>query len=149
MKLNKKGFSMVEIIATVAILGILSVIGIISVNGIIERGKKEHYVSAEKTLKMTAESYAQANRNYLPKNVGEMRKVTLKQLVEDNYIEQIKDYYDKECYLEESYVQIFKYSKTDYSYLPYLKCPDYSNFEENSELKPTIKIDLTKKTKTM
>ena len=62
-----------------------------------------------------------------------MRKVTLKQLVEDNYIEQIKDYYDKECYLEESYVQIFKYSKTDYSYLPYLKCPDYSNFEENSE----------------
>lgn len=92
---------MVEIIATVAILGILSVIGIISVNGIIERGKKEHYVSAEKTLKMTAESYAQANRNYLPKNVGEMRKVTLKQLVEDNYIEQIKDNYDKECYLEE------------------------------------------------
>lgn len=58
MKLNKKGFSMVEIIATVAILGILSVIGVISVNGIIERGKKEHYVSAEKTLKMTAESYA-------------------------------------------------------------------------------------------
>ncbi len=147
MKLNKKGFSMVEIIATVAILGILSVIGIISVNGIIERGKKEHYVSAEKTLKMTAESYAQANRKYLPKNVGEMRKVTLKQLVDDNYIEKIKDYYDKDCYLEESYVQIFKYSKTDYSYLPYLKCPDYSNFEENSELKPTIKIDLTKKTK--
>lgn len=58
MKLNKKGFSMVEIIATVAILGILSVIGVISVNGIIERGKKEHYVSAEKALKMTAESYA-------------------------------------------------------------------------------------------
>ena len=52
MKLNKKGFSMVEIIATVAILGILSVIGVISVNGIIERGKKEHYVSAEKTLKI-------------------------------------------------------------------------------------------------
>jgi len=147
MKLNKKGFSMVEIIATVAILGILSVIGIVSVNSIIERGKEEHYVSAEKALKMTAESYAQANRNYLPKNVGEMRKVTLKQLVEDNYIEQIKDYYDKECYLEESYVQIFKYSKTDYSYLPYLKCPDYSNFEENETKKPTISINFTEATK--
>ena len=147
MKLNKKGFSMVEIIATVAILGIFSVIGIVSVNSIIERGKEEHYVSAEKALKMTAESYAQANRNYLPKNVGEMRKVTLKQLVEDNYIEQIKDYYDKECYLEESYVQIFKYSKTDYSYLPYLKCPDYSNFEENETKKPTISINFTEATK--
>ena len=147
MKLNKKGFSMIEIIATVAILVILSVIGIVSVNSIIERGKEEHYVSAEKALKMTAESYAQANRNYLPKNVGEMRKVTLKQLVEDNYIEQIKDYYDKECYLEESYVQIFKYSKTDYSYLPYLKCPDYSNFEENETKKPTISINFTEATK--
>ena len=60
---------------------------------------------------------------------------------------EVKDYYDKSCYPDDSYVQIFKYSKTDYSYLPYLKCPDYSNFEENSELKPTIKIDLTKKTK--
>lgn len=74
MKLNKKGFSMVEIIATVAILGILSVIGIVSVNSIIERGKQEHYESAEKTIKMSAESYAQANRKYLPKNVGEKKK---------------------------------------------------------------------------
>ena len=38
---------------------------------------------------MSAESYAQANRNYLPKNVGEMRKVTLRTLVEDNYIEEV------------------------------------------------------------
>ena len=154
MKLNKKGFTMVEIIATVTILGILSVIGIVSVNSIIQRGKQEHYNSAEKSLRMSAESYAQANRSYLPKNVGEMTKVTLKTLVEDNYIEEIQDYYDQKCDLEKSYVQIFKYSKTDYSYLTYLNCPDYSNEEELNDLKPNISISMTedsdnvKKTKT-
>ena len=143
MKLNKKGFTMVEIIATVTILGILSVIGIVSVNSIIQRGKQEHYNSAEKSLRMSAESYAQANRSYLPKNVGEMTKVTLKTLVEDNYIEEIQDYYDQKCDLEKSYVQIFKYSKTDYSYLTYLNCPDYSNEEELNDLKPNVSISMT------
>ena len=144
--LNKKGFSLIEIIAVVAILGILSVIGIVSVNNIIQKGKDEHYKTAEKNLKLSAESYAQANRNYLPKDVGEMTKVTLRTLVENNYIEEINDYYDNSCDLDKSYVQIFKYSKTDYSYLTYLDCPDYSNVEDNKDLKPTISITMTNPT---
>ena len=94
-KLNKKGFTLVEIIGVVAILGIVSVVGLVSVNSIIQKGKQEHYVAAEKNLKITAESYAQANREYLPKNVGEMTKVKLRTLVDNNYMEPIKDYHDK------------------------------------------------------
>ena len=137
---------MVEIIATVAILGVISTIAIFSVTNIIERGKQEHYESAEKTIKMSAESYAQANRKYLPKNVGEKKKIYLNQLIEDNYVEKVYDYYDKECYADQSYVQIFKYSKTDYSYMTYLKCPDYSNEEDINEGIPEIKIDMTEPT---
>ena len=142
-KLNKKGFTLVEIIGVVAILGIVSVVGLVSVNSIIQKGKKEHYVAAEKNLKITAESYAQANRDYLPKNVGEMKKVTLRTLVENNYMEPIKDYHDKNCDLDNSYVQIFKYSKNGYSYLAYLDCPDFKNKEENNALVPSISIDMT------
>mgnify|MGYP003299463335 CR=1 FL=1 len=145
-KLNKKGFTLVEIIGVVAILGIVSVVGLVSVNSIIQKGKTEHYVAAEKNLKITAESYAQANRDYLPKNVGEMKKVTLRTLVDDNYMEPIKDYHDKNCDLDNSYVQIFKYSKNGYSYLAYLDCPDYRNIEENQSLKPTISITMTENT---
>ena len=137
---------MVEIIATVAILGVISTIAIFSVTNIIERGKQEHYESVEKTIKMSAESYAQANRKYLPKNVGEKKKIYLNQLIEDNYVEKVYDYYDKECYADQSYVQIFKYSKTDYSYMTYLKCPDYSNEEDINEGVPQIKIDMTEPT---
>ena len=38
-KLNKKGFTLVEIIGVVAILGIVSVVGLVSVNSIIQKGK--------------------------------------------------------------------------------------------------------------
>ena len=143
MKNNKKGFTLVEIIGVVAILGIVAVIGLVSVNSIIKKGKNEHYKTAEKNLKVTAESYAQSNRDYLPKNVGEMKKVTLRTLVDDNYMEPIKDYHDKNCDLDKSYVQIYKYSKTNYSYLAYLDCPDYKNSEENNSLKPVISIEMT------
>ena len=141
--INKKGFTMIEIIAAVTILGILSVIGIVSVNSIIQKGKAEHYKTTEKNVRLTAESYAQTNRSYLPKNIGEMRKINLRLLVEDNYIEEVKDYYDKSCDLDASYVQIFKYSKTGYSYLTYLKCADYSNEETLQEMKPEITINMT------
>ena len=97
-KIRKKGFTLIEILAAVTILGILSIIGIVSVNSIIQKGKQEHYKTVEKNLRLTAETYAQANRSYLPKNIGEMRKVTLRTLVDDNYIEEIKDYQDKNSY---------------------------------------------------
>ena len=98
---------MVEIIATVAILGVISTVAVIAVTNIIEQGKIKHYETTEKTIQMSAESYAQANRKYLPKNVGDKKQIYLKQLEEDNYIEEVHDYYDKKCYSEQSYVQIF------------------------------------------
>ena len=142
-KSNKKGFTLVEIIGVIAILGIVSVVGLVSVNSIIQKGKEEHYAAAEQNLKLSAESYAQTNRDNLPKNVGEKKKVTLRTLVENNYIEQVKDYHDKNCDLDNSYVQIFKYSKNGYSYLVYLDCPEYKNTEQNNDLKPTIRITMT------
>ncbi len=75
-----------------------------------------------------------------------MKKVTLRTLVENNYMEPIKDYHDKNCDLDKSYVQIFKYSKTGYTYLAYLDCPDYKNIEENNNLKPIVKIEMTSDT---
>ena len=143
MRKKKNGFTLVEVIATVTILGILSVIGIVSVTGIIDRGKEEHYDALEENTALAAESYVQVNRDKLPKNIGEKTKIPAKVLVEDNYIEPLKDYQDKQCDLDNSYVQIYKYSKTGYSYITYLKCPNYSNSEEIKNMKPTITIKMT------
>ena len=79
---------------------------------------------------MAGQSYVQQNRNALPKAIGQKKQIPLKTLVEKNYIEPIKDYSDNECDLENSYVQIFKYSQDDYSYIAYLDCPVYDSKEQ-------------------
>ena len=150
MRKNKKGFTLIEILAAVTILGILSIVAIVSVNKVIQKSKQNHYVTAEDNLEMAGQSYVQQNRNALPKAIGQKKKIPLKILVEKNYIEPIKDYSDNECDLENSYVQIFKYSQDDYSYIAYLDCPVYDSKEqfENGAPRTYIVLTDTGKTKT-
>ena len=143
MKSNKKGFTLIEILAAVTILGVLSIVAIVSVNKVIQKSKQNHYVTAEDNLEMAGQSYVQQNRNSLPKAIGQKKKIPLKTLVEKNYIEPIKDYSDNECDLENSYVQVFKYSRDDYSYLAFLDCPVYDSKEQIKKGKPQITIVLT------
>ena len=66
---NKKGFTLVELLAVITILGILSLGTIGYVNQMIDKSKKEKLSQQEKTVKMAAESYLQANRSELPKAI--------------------------------------------------------------------------------
>ena len=138
MKANKKGFTLIEILAAVTILGILSIVAIVSVNKVIQKSKQNHYITAEDNLEMAGQSYVQQNRNALPKAIGQKKKIPLKTLVDKNYIEPIKDYSDNDCDLDNSYVQVFKYSKEDYSYVAYLDCPVYDSKAELEKTAPVV-----------
>ena len=59
-------------------------------------------------------------------------------LIEKNYIQPIKDYSDNECNMSESYIQVFKYSQDDYSYVSYLECPNYNSQENINDMTPSI-----------
>jgi len=123
---NKKGFSMVELLAVVAILGILSTIGIVAVSNILEKAHEEYYKNQEKNLVLAAQSYMSANQNELPKVVGRKETITAKELKEANYLKKDVTRYDgkTKCNDEKTYVNVFKYGTTDYSYTAYLTCPD-------------------------
>lgn len=140
---RNKGFTLVEILAAITILGILSAVAIVSVNKVIQNAKSKHYTTAEEQLKLAGQSYIQQNRSKLPKSIGQMVKIPLRTLVTSNYIEEIKDYSKKECDLDKSYVQVFKYSQTEYSYTSYLKCPTYSSANNMSGKEPTITASFT------
>ena len=84
-KLNKKGFTMVELLAAITILAIVSLIAIRGVSGLIERAKVERDVQQQKSLIIAAESYIQANSQYKPKTIGETRIINVKTLKEANY----------------------------------------------------------------
>ena len=149
---NKKGFTLIEILAAITILGILTGIAVVSVTKIIQNGKEEHYNTAEENLTLAGQSYAQQNRDVLPKAIGQKTKVSLQTLVDSNYIQPIKDYSDNDCDLEKSYVQIYKYSQTDYSYVAYLECPNYNSRKAIDNITPeitaSINVDEKKSTAT-
>ena len=50
MKLNKKGFSLVEILVAILILGILSGLAVVSVSSMLQTAKEDYYDTIEKTI---------------------------------------------------------------------------------------------------
>ena len=135
---NKKGFTLVEILAAITILGILMGIAVTAVTGVIQNGKESHYETAEENLNLAGQTYAQQNRAALPKAIGQKTKVPLSVLMQKKYIGEIKDYSDNNCDPNKSYVQIYKYDQDKYSYTAFLDCPGYNSKETVAEQTPEI-----------
>ncbi len=120
--MNKKGFTLVELLAVVVILGILMTISIPAVSKWIDKGKATNLDSQKETLIMATKSYAQANRNNLPKAIGDHKTVTASELKQNNYLEKDIINGNKESCMAESKVEIYKISSNSYSYIGYVYC---------------------------
>ena len=145
---NNKGFTMVEVLAAIVIMGLLTAIAIVSVSTILDKAEKNHYETQQKNMIMAAQSYAQDNRNVLPKEIGSSKIIMLRELQNRKYIGDVLDRSKISCNngtLDEegSYVEIFRYSKDGYSYRPYLKCRQYETAkEEYGGEGPTITLNV-------
>ena len=84
--MKNKGFTMIELLATITILGILSVIAVTSVNFLIDKGKKNFITSQRNNLISAAKSYYQANRSKLPKDIGTSKSVSYGELKNNNFV---------------------------------------------------------------
>ena len=143
MRLNKKGFTLVEILAAIVILGILMGLAIVAVSSILSNSKEGFYDNLEDQLILAAKSYYGDHRTLLPQNIGQERQVTVETLIKNNYLKRgsVVDYGKAECNTTASYVSVIKSSKKDYIYSVYLKCPAYS-IDEEKKIKD-IKISVS------
>ncbi len=140
---NNKGFTMVELLATVAILGILTSIAITAVSSLLNKAHEEYYNNQEKNLVLAAQAFYNSNKTRLPKVIGKKDKVTETELREANYLkEDLKNYDGKNCdKTPESYVTVFKYNQSEYSYTAYLNCGNRSSSETLKNGKPHFVVD--------
>ncbi len=119
---NKKGFTLVELLAVIVILGIIMTVSIPAVSKWINRSKNESLESQKQTLLMAGEAYAQGNSKVLPKVIGETKIIKAEELKKANYLkEDIKDADKRDC-MKNSFVRIYKYDKKGYTYTAYLYC---------------------------
>lgn len=80
MKLNNKGFTLVELLAAMVILAAIMVIAVPNIMGILNNSKADAYVEDAKKLLSLAEYKIRANPDLRPASVGSCTKLTLKYL---------------------------------------------------------------------
>ena len=106
---NKKGFTLVELLSTIAILAI--VLGIVSAAyiGINKHLKASYYKTLEESILVSGGEYYSYTSDR-PVMFGDEKRVSLKDLVENKSSTEIVDRSGKQCNLDGSYVGAYKHS---------------------------------------
>lgn len=131
--MDNKGYTLVELLATIAILGILSGVAIMGVSRYLNDSKELAYENIESSSYDAAVGYVINHNIMLYVGDTEGEKVSLKTLVEEGYLETPIDpnMKDSNCAVneDESYVRIVNEGSPDsdaldeYSYYVHVVCP--------------------------
>ena len=118
--MNRKGFTLVELLGVIITIAILSTVAVISVNYVVQNGKKGVYQNLENTLKGAVENYLIDNSSKVP-NIGGNKNITYEYLLENNYIDEFDDPNGGNC--SSSYVNISRSNDNGVNYdLIYKSC---------------------------
>lgn len=104
---NSKGLTLVELLAVIVILGIISVIAMLSILTVIENSRKDAHIANAQIIANAVKIYAGSEKYSMDNFVG--KQTTLKKLIDEGFINQIKDPSSSGTYNQEStFVTIVK-----------------------------------------
>ena len=127
--MNKKGFTVIELLAVILVMAILLIIAVPTILKYMKQGTKSYYTSLESEVKVAGADYVETYRSLLPQNIGHVRVIALEELVENKYIDPVKDEKGNAC---TGQVTVKKVKTDSYEYYSCLKCGTYySSKEEN------------------
>lgn len=133
---NKSAFTLIEMLATIIILGLLFTLAYVGVRTVLDRGNDSYYDSQENMLILAGREYFADYRSELPKEIGETATVPAETLIDESYIDPIKDKDGNDCDFVNSGVTVQKITEKDYQYYSILKCSNYET--EKDKEKPMI-----------
>lgn len=137
MSLNKRGFTMVELLAVITIISVLGLIAITSITNILSSTEEEYYEEQEALMLVAGKNYFSDNLDKRPHDIGEEACVTLSTLQSNNYIGVIKDYDKNVC--NTGTVCSKKVTTKNYTYYSYLKCAGSEYVVQNVD-SPTVTL---------
>ena len=143
---EKKGFTLVEVLVAIAVLGILSSIAIVGVQSVMRSGRDKYYKNLREMIISAAKEYYSDNKSELPIDIDDDTSVKLQKLIDEKYIDDIKDADGKNCDFKNSVVTVSKENAKDYSYTLVLDCPDpkmpaVENESKSKNKNPVIRFE--------
>lgn len=125
-KLNKKGFTLIEILSVITILAVIIAIAIPTVTYLIRKQRKNYYQSLDSSISLAGRDYFNSNRNERPTELLDNKGVTLKSLVDNDYITKVVDADGGETC--SGFVYVIKNENKEYDYITCTQCKcDESN----------------------
>ena len=123
--MNKKGFTLVELLAVIVILGVVAMIFVPNTVKVIKENGIKVYKIKEKELLRAAKDYAEYDKNFSkPTTESPTKYITMPQLISGNYINKIIDSTSlNEC---TAFVKVTTNSINGYNYEPCLICDNYT-----------------------
>jgi len=128
---NNTGFTLVELLATIVIIALIGGIGALAYTSIIRQSEDKNYEAYEKTMHAETMNLIMKKLNLMPKN-GETKKFTLAYMIDNNYIDPIKNPRNKDdlCNTSSSFIEVTREnvgSVDSFTYRVCLVCNDYNS----------------------
>jgi type IV pilus assembly protein PilA len=134
--MNKSGFTLIELIVFVIIIGVIGFIAVPTFTDFTSRGKLTTFIAYEDSMQDAAKNAVidcignNSDRCNLP-NKGDTLNISLKTLIDEGFIDDLKNPNGGSCDLENSYVTVVNRGNLNYKFKVCLVCEGYENNNAN------------------
>ena len=117
---QKRGFTMIELLAVLVILGIIMVIAVPSVVSYLQGARNDYYDQLEESVKTVGQEYFSDHRSLMPRENGQIFSVDIQDLITEGYTTEILDSDGNDTCTGNVYVK--RLATADFEYHACIQC---------------------------
>ena len=117
---QKRGFTMIELLAVLVILGIIMVIAVPSVVSYLQGARSDYYDQLEESVKTVGQEYFSDHRSLMPRENGQIFSVNIQDLITEGYTTEILDSDGNDTCTGNVYVK--RLATADFEYHACIQC---------------------------
>lgn len=130
--MNKKGFTLIEVIGAVIVIGLIATVAVPGVSKYIQKGRLTTFLTYEDSMEDAAtnavlDCIGSNSRNCDVPEKGKITNIKLKNLIEDGFIDEMKSTDAGKCDIEKSFVRVENKGNLNYKFTVCLYCDSYTS----------------------